>query len=159
MNMTIKEFATSLQLSTQYVYKLVATNQVKSIKKNGRRYVVVDDSESIATNLQPKAKEVAKEVASKVATKPVNNTSEDMVKYLKKELKKSNKENKRLTLKLEKCTESKEQVLLTFIDEMKQLKLISAPVSPAPIDEDIIDIKESKKKKNKKKSKNKKKRK
>ena len=159
IKLTVKEYATRLQLTTQYVYKQVATNKVKSVKENGTRYILTSEKD-IASRLQTDYKQSIDKVATKVITSVASDGCQNMVEYLQDELRKTLKENKRLTKKVEKTSASEKKVLLQYIDEMKQLRLASAPVASAPVDEDIIDIKEqkkSKKKKSKKKKSNKKK--
>ena len=156
IKLTVKEYATRLQLTTQYVYKQVATNKVKSVKENGTRYILTTEK-YIASRLQTDYKQSIDKVITKSIDKDITSVASEgcqsMVEYLQEELKKTLKENKRLTKKLEKSSASKEKVLLQYIEEMKQLRIAPAPVASVAVDEDVIDIKEQKKRKNKKKRK------
>jgi hypothetical protein len=80
-----------------------------------------------------------------------------LIKRLQKQIDTKDAEIKRLTKKVEKCSKSKEDVLLNYIAEIKQLQLSYQP-EPGINDgsngsEEIIDIKPKKKKSKKKKRK------
>ena len=127
--LTVKELANHLQKSTQYIYQLIAKGKLQAIERNGRKYVIWDD----ATNLQSIPKTPDKESAN------------DMVAWLQNEVKRLSKENNRLQKKLEKCSKQKEEVLISYIQELKQLQLMHKPK------DEIIEAEEIKPKKRKKK--------
>ena len=106
--LTVKELANHLQKSTQYIYQLIAKGKLQAIERNGRKYVIWDD----ATNLQSIPKTPDKESAN------------DMVAWLQNEVKRLSKENNRLQKKLEKCNKEQKKVLISYIQELKQLQLM-----------------------------------
>lgn len=127
MKLTVKEYATSLNVSIQSVYKKIKRGSLTTVKENNITYVVVDSLE---------VEKVVKPVQSNDCTELL-----DIIRRRDKEVKQLNKEIKRLTKELSKAKDSKSEVLEKFIFEIKQLQ--------APKD-DIIEVKPKKKKKGKK---------
>lgn len=124
-------------ISPQAVYQAANKGKLKIVVDNNKKYVVIEPEE-----IKPVDKVVGKSV------------DEALVKDLMKQLKSKDKDIKRLTKQLLKCSQSKEDVLLTYIKEIKQMQL--PPVPPVVIDEDVIDVPVKKKSKKRKKSKKKK---
>ena len=139
MKLTVSEYARQQGVSVQTVYKRIKKGVITSLKQDGKIYIEVsgvsgdktpnrehdeikDRLKQIKQSFNPELKEVLK-----------------MVKTLQNEI-------KRLTRKLEKCNKTKEDTLLAYIQEIKQLRL-SAP------SEEVIDVKSQKKKKRKKRKK------
>lgn len=113
MKLTVKEYSTHFKVSVQSVYQRIKKGTLKSIEKNGVKYVITDD----------------------VSTKEVDNPIEqplvkELVKDFNKVLKRKDKEIRRLTKALEKCKDSKSEVLLQYIQEMKQLQLAAPKPKP-----------------------------
>ena len=134
MKLSIKDFAAMQSITSQAVYQAIAKGKLKSVTEDGKKWVVVD-SEAI-----------------KPVTKDTNqDVNQELVNDLFKQLKSKDKQIKSLTKQLLKCSQSKEDVLLSYIQELKQMKqLTSAPVHE---DEDVIDVPTKKKKKKKGKKK------
>ena len=130
MKITIKEYASSRSISPQAVYQAIAKGKLKSVIKDGKKFVVVD-----AADVKPVVKE---------NKQPEN---QKLLNDLLKQLKQKDKEIKRLNKQLIKCGKSKEKVLLSYIQEIKQLKQLAPP---APVEDRVIDVVEKKKKKHKK---------
>jgi len=121
MKLTVKEYATSLNVSIQSVYKKIKRGSLTTVKENNITYVVVDRLE---------VEEVAKPVQS-------NNCTEllDIIRRRDKEVKQLRKEIKRLTKKNEK----QNKFLISKYEN----------VLPKPKD-DVVDVNVApKKKKNK----------
>jgi len=136
MKLTVKEYSTAYNVSIQSVYKRIQRNTITWVEENGTKYIIIDDT------------------AVERVTKPVqsNDCTEllDIIRRRDKEVKSLGKEIKRLTKELTKAQNGKSAVLEKFIFEMQQL---SAPAMP--VEEDVIEVKEAKKKNRKKKSKKK----
>ena len=123
MKLTVKEYATQLDVSIQSVYKKIKRGSLTTVKENNITYVIVDSLE---------VKEVAKPVQS-------NNCIEllDIIKRRDKEVKQLRKEIKRLTKKNEQQT--------TFLISKYENAL------PKPKKDDIVEVKVKKKNKKGKK--------
>ena len=136
MKLTVKEYSTAYNVSIQSVYKRIQRDTITWVEENGTKYIIIDDT------------------AVERVTKPVqsNDCTEllDIIRRRDKEVKSLGKEIKRLTKELTKAQNGKSAVLEKFIFEMQQL---SAPAMP--VEEDVIEVKEAKKKNRKKKSKKK----
>ncbi len=128
MKLTVKEYASQFNISVQAVYQKLNKGLLKQIKENGRKYVVVDS------------------VEVKAVENSIKEVDKSLVKELLKQLKSRDKEIKRLTKQLEKCSKGKEEVLLSYISELKQLQISQRQ------SEEIIEIKPEKKKRKKKKN-------
>ena len=127
MKLTVKEYATQLDVSIQSVYKKIQRGTLPTVKENGVIYVVVDNLE---------AKEVDRPVQSSSCMELL-----DIIKRRDKEAKKLRKEIKRLTKKNEKQNK--------FLISKYENAL------PRPKD-DVVDVDVAPKKKNKSKKKGKK---
>ena len=123
MKLTVKEYATQLDVSIQSVYKKIKRGSLTTVKENGIMYVVVDG------------------LGVEEVTKPVqsNNCTEfiDIIKRRDKEVKQLRKEIKRLTKKNEKQNK--------FLISKYENAL------PKPKKNDIVDAKVKVKKRKKKK--------
>jgi precorrin-6B methylase 1 len=108
VKITIKDYATQVGISTTAVYKQVQKGVLNSVEENGQKYVIIEDEE---TNQ-----------GFKHGLKQVGKNKDDCFKLVEKLM----KENKRLTKELLKQSESKERMLLSYVQEMKTL-LIEAP--------------------------------
>jgi hypothetical protein len=108
VKITIKDYATQVGISTTAVYKQVQKGVLNSVEENGQKYVIIEDED---TNQ-----------GFKPGLKQVENKKDDCFKLVEKLM----KENKRLTKELLKQSESKERMLLSYVQEMKTL-LIEAP--------------------------------
>ena len=121
MKLTVKEYATQLDVSIQSVYKKIKRGSLTTVKENGIMYVVVDG------------------LGVEEVTKPVqsNNCAEfiDIIKRRDKEVKQLRKEIKRLTKKNEKQNK--------FLISKYENAL------PKPKKNDIVDAKVKKRKKKK----------
>ena len=129
--LTVKELANHLQKSTQYIYQLIAKGKLQTVERNGRKYVIWNDT----TSLKP------------VSKSPDNESSNDLVAWLQSEVKRLAKENRRLQKKLEKCNKEQKKVLVSYIQELKQLQLMHKPA------EEIIEAEEMRPRKKKKRKK------
>jgi len=133
MKLTVKEYATQLDVSIQSVYKKIKRGSLTTVKENNITYVVVDSIE---------VEKVVNPVQSLDCTGLL-----DIIRRRDKEVKSLHKEIKRLTKQLAKSNTKNEEVYLSYITELKQLQL----KAPANIDEDIIEVKEKKRSKKRKK--------
>jgi hypothetical protein len=126
MKLTVKEYATQLDVSIQSVYKKIQRGTLSTVKENGVIYVIVDNIE-------------VKKIDSSVQS---SNCMEllDIIKRRDKEVKQLRKEIKRLTKKNEKQNK--------FLISKYENAL------PKPKD-DAVDVDIAPKKKNKKNSKKK----
>ena len=131
--LTVKELANHLQKSTQYIYQLIAKGKLQTVERNGRKYVIWNDT----TSLKP------------VSKSPDKESSNDLVAWLQSEVKRLAKENRRLQKKLEKCNKEQKKVLVSYIQELKQLQLMHRP-------EEIIETEAEEMRPRKKKKKRKK---
>ena len=136
MQLSIKDYASMKSISPQAVYQAINKGRLKTLVKNGKKYIVASAEEIKAVD----------EAVDQGLDKSI-------VKDLMKQLKRKDKEIKQLMKQLINCGKSKEEVLVQYIQELKQLQL------PSPVEDVFIeaDIKQKKKKskKQKKKSKNK----
>ena len=123
--MSVSEYAAELKLSVQSVYQRIKRGTLKSEKKNGVTYVLLDNNE---------IKDTLKKDLNKVES-----DCKDLLKFIKSQ----QKEIKRLTKELTKAQSGKSEVLEKFIFEMQKL------AAPVPREEDIIEVKKKKKKKKK----------
>lgn len=125
--LSVSEYSTAFKVSVQSVYQRIKRGSLKSKKENGITYVILENEEikGIKDDLKPS----------------VESDCKDLLKLIKSQ----SKEIKRLTKELTKAKNEEVQTLKAFIGEMKQL------TAPAPVEEDIIEVKPKKKKKKKKK--------
>ena len=121
MKLTVKEYATQLDVSIQSVYKKIHRGTLTTVKENGIIYVLVDSIE---------VKKVTEPVQSDNCTELL-----DIIKRRDKEVKQLRKEIKRLTKKNEK----QNKFLINKYEN----------VLPKPKD-DIVDVNVAPKKKKKK---------
>ena len=141
MNLTIKEYAKKVGISTQAVYQQLNKQTLKYKIIDGKKYIIVDDN----------LKQIAQPMQSRDSP-----LIPDWVKDLQKDIKNKNKQIKQLTKKLNKrdkqlaklnkllvqSIENEKHTLLSFINEQK--KLIERK------NDNIVDVKiKSKNKKNK----------
>ena len=129
MQLSIKDYASMMSISSQAVYQAIDKGKLKSVIKDGKKYVIV----------QPEDIKPVGEAESQAV-------GQELVKDLMKQLKSKDKQIKSLTKQLLKCSQSKEDVLLSYIQELKQIKQIA----PMPVEDDVIEVKSKKKKKKKK---------
>jgi len=135
----VSELAKLRGVSVQTIYKQIKRGGLNTIKEDGITYVIVDDSE-----FKPGSNNIEEDV--KQSSNDGCNELLKMVKSLTKQVKSLNKQ-------LVKCHESKQDVLIQYIGELKQLRL-----PPVVADkEDAIDLEPVKKRGKKKKHKGKKK--
>jgi len=139
MKLTVKEYATRLDISIQSVYKRIQRHTIQTVRENNTIYVIVDDKE-VENSTQP--------VQSNHYTGLL-----DIIGRRDKEIKRLNKEIKRLSKELSKAQLHSMATMKGYIDKLETLQL-TAPTEKQ--DDDIIDVKE-KKRKSKKKKKGKKK--
>jgi septal ring factor EnvC (AmiA/AmiB activator) len=135
MKMTVSEYAKSLNVSVQTVYKKIKRGVITTVKENNITYVVLEGEEGVT------------EVKSKVSE-----SYNPMVKELLKIIKSKDKEIKRLTKALAKAQSEENQTLKEVFSELKSLKMLSAPP-----EENVIDLEEIKERKKRSKKKKKKK--
>ena len=121
MKLTVKEYATQLDVSIQSVYKKIHRGTLTTVKENGIIYVLVDSIE---------VKKVTEHVQSDNCTELL-----DIIKRRDKEVKQLRKEIKRLTKKNEK----QNKFLISKYEN----------VLPKPKQDDIVEVKVKKKSKNK----------
>ena len=136
MKLTVSEYARQHGVSVQTIYKRIKKGVITSFKQDGKTYINISGTEpqgSGSSHIKDDSKQVKQSSNSEL------NEVLKMVKTLQKEI-------KRLTRKLEKCNQTKEDTLLAYIQEVKQLRL-SAP------EEEIIEVDDRKKKKKEKKRK------
>ena len=148
MKLTVKEYASKFKISVQAVYQKLNKGTLKSVVENGTKYVIVD-SKSIKAVNQPLVK-VVEQVSLKYLLKQLK-ISHKKIEGLENKIDKKDKEIKKLNKKLLQSTSAEKNTLLSFISELKQLQL-KAPI-PTQDNDEIIDVKQTKKKKDKKKKK------
>ena len=122
MKLTVKEYATQLDVSIQSVYKKIKRGSLTTVKENNRTYVVVDSIE---------VKKVDEPVQSDNYTELL-----DIVQRRDKEVKQLRKEIKRLTKKNEKQNK--------FLISKYENAL------PKPKKDDIVEVNVAQKKKKEK---------
>ena len=145
--LTVSEYAREFKTSVQSVYQRIKRKSLKSVEENGIKYVVLDTiagSDDVKSSLKPRVKSEFKYLVK-------------LIKRLQDQIEFKDKEIRRLTKKLEKCSNSKSDVLLQYISELKLLQLAAKPIDDDPIDVDDTDPVKRKKDKKRKKSKKKKK--
>jgi hypothetical protein len=65
IKLTVKEYATNNQLSTQRVYKLIELGKIEVFEQNGTKYILLDDNaqyKELATNLQQENNSLKREI-------------------------------------------------------------------------------------------------
>ena len=139
---TVQEYAKRFNTSVQAVYKRIKRGSLTSIERDGRKYVVIDDKSIQAV-------ESRLNISTQTNTQP---NSMEWLDFLSKELDRLQEENtrliednRRLMKKLEKCNKEQKKVLISYIQELKQLQLMHKPK------DEIIEAEEIKPKKRKKK--------
>lgn len=142
MKLTVSEYAAEFKTSVQSVYQRIKRGTLKSIEENGVKYVIVEEK-SVKDNLNTDFKVVLKRAFK-------------TIEYLEKENRAQRKEIKRLTKSVEEARSEENKTLKEVFNELKELKLIGAPVPEARTEEvteaEIVkDKKKSKKDKKKKK--------
>ena len=139
---TVQEYAKRFNTSVQSVYKRIKRGGLTTVERDGRKYVVVDDEavkpveSGLNPSIQPSTQPGLMEWLD-FLTKELDRLQEENAKLLK--------ENRRLVKKLEKCGKQKEEVLLSYIQELKQLQLMHRTA------EEIIEAEVKPKKKKRKK--------
>jgi len=148
MQLTVKQYASKFKISVQAVYQKLQRGTLQYIEEEGIKYIVLDKQE-IKDIEQPLVKEVEREGAeiTQGIVKDLLKQLKQKDKEFKKMLASKDKEIRRLSKKLEKSSDKKEEVYLSYISELKQLQISSKP------SESIIDIEEDNPKKKKKKKK------
>ena len=122
MKITVSQYAKQLNISTQTVYRHIKKGLLDTIKEGGITYVIAEN-----------------EAVKQPEKHSDNSAYNDMYKLVKQ----LRKENKKLVKQLQACSESKETVLLQYIQE---LKAIAIP--------ETVTVKPKEKKKKKKKKHN-----
>ena len=147
---TVQEYAKRFNTSVQAVYKRIKRGSLTSIERDGRKYVVIDDE-----SVQPL--ESGFNTSTQLSTQP---GLMEWVDFLTKELDRLQeenarliKDNRRLVKKLEKCNKEQKKVLVSYIQELKQLQLMHRPAEEI-IEAEAEEIKPKKKKKRKNKKHN-----
>lgn len=130
MELSVKDYSELVGITIQGVYKRIKKGSVQTVTKDGKRLVVVHSAD-------------IKQVAEPVAKQDSNKFLKKLVKKLNRKIDKKDNIIQELNQSLKECAKSKEDVLLKYIEELKQLKQIAPPV-------ETIDIKPKKKKKKKK---------
>lgn len=144
---TVAEYALENGVSTTTIYNRISKGVLKGFKQDGITYVL--DEEAVSSNHS--SNHVSNGV-SKVS-KGVENPGFiqelfEIIKERDKEIKTLHKEIKRLTKKLEKCKDQGNDILLSYIGELKQIKALAA--EPEIIEAETVKPKKGKKKKGKK---------
>lgn len=65
IKLTIKQYATNNQVTTQHVYKLINSGKLEAYEQNGTKYILIDDNlqyKELATDLQQEIKILKKEI-------------------------------------------------------------------------------------------------
>lgn len=107
IKLTVKEYATNHQVSTQAVYKLINSGKLEVFEQNNTKYILIDDNEQykeLATKLQDENKHLKRElelanrlitnleftnnVMSRLLPNPDNSEAKEVDKKLKKKKKK-----------------------------------------------------------------------
>lgn len=136
MKLTVKEYATSLNVSIQSVYKKIKRGSLTTVKENNITYVLIDSLE---------VEKVVKPVQSNDCTELL-----DIIRRRDKEVKQLHKEIKRLTKELSQAQLHSMATMKGYIDKLETMQLLSESVKVH--EEEFIDVKNKKKsKKNKKK--------
>jgi len=143
MKLSIKEYSEFKSISPQAVYQATNKGTLDHVVENGKKYVMVDDRE---------VKEVNQSVEQ--------TDKQVLINDLLNQLKDKDKQIQKLTKKLLKCSSSKEEVLLKYIAELKNLetknqlptpKAVAADPEPEAEEAELEEAKPTKKKKKKKK--------
>ena len=145
---TVQEYAKRFNTSVQSVYKRIKRGGLTAVERDGRKYVVIDNESvqpvesRLNTCTQPSTQPGLMEWVD-FLTKELDRLQEENARLLK--------DNRRLVKKLEKCGKQKEEVLISYIQELKQLQLMHRPEEI--IEAEAEEIRPRKKKKKKKKGK------
>ena len=65
IKLTIKEYATNNQVTTQHVYKLINSGKLEAYEQNSTKYILIDDNlqyKELATNLQQEVNSLKREI-------------------------------------------------------------------------------------------------
>ena len=144
--LTVQEYAKRLNVSVQSVYKRIKRGSLTAVERDGRKYVVIDDEgaqpaeSGLNTYNQPSTQPGLMEWVD-FLTKELDRLQEENARLLK--------DNRRLVKKLEKCGKQKEEVLISYIQELKQLQLMHRPTEEI-IEAEAEEIRPRKKKKKRK---------
>jgi len=144
---TVREYAERFKTSVQSVYNRIKRGSLKAVERDGQKFVIIDDEElkTVENELQIGLKESLKPVLNDGMMQWIDFLAKELDR-LQEETAKLLKENRRLVKKLEKCNKEQKKVLVSYIQELKQIQLMHQP------SEEIIEA-EVKQKKKKKKSK------
>ena len=144
---TVQEYAKRFDTSVQSVYKRIKRGSLTAVERDGRKYVVVEDE-----SVQPV--EFGLDTSTQPSTQP---GLMEWIDFLTKEIDRLQgenarliKDNRRLQKKLERCSKQKEEVLISYIQELKQLQLAHRPAEEI-IEAENEEIRPKKKKKKRKK--------
>ena len=135
MKLTVNEYAKEFKTSVQSVYQRIKRGSLKSVESNGIKYVIIEDTSIKSTlneNIESEFKDMFK-----------------IIKRLQKQLTKKDKEIKRLVKALEKANGAKEDVFLSYINELKHLQITHQEPEEIIIEEKPKKWKKKKKHKNK----------
>ena len=65
IKLTIKQYATNNQVTTQHVYKLINSGKLEAYEQNGTKYILIDDNlqyKELANNLQLEVNSLKREI-------------------------------------------------------------------------------------------------
>ena len=144
--LTVQEYAKRFNTSVQSVYKRIKRGGLTAVERDGRKYVVIDDESvqpvesGLNTCIQPSTQPGLMEWLD-FLTKELDRLQEENARLLK--------DNRRLVKKLEKCNKEQKKVLVSYIQELKQLQLMHRPAEEI-IEAETEEMRPRKKKKRKK---------
>jgi len=145
MNLTIKEYAKKVGISTQAVYQQLNKQTLKYEIIDGKKYIIVDDNlKQIAQPMQSRDSPLIPDWVKDLQKELKNKNKQ--IKQLAKKLNKRDKQLAKLNKQLVQSVENEKHTLLSFINEQK--KLIEHK------DNDVVDVVIKSKNKSKKERKN-----
>ncbi len=117
MKLTVKQYATRLNISVQAVYQRIKKGTLKYTTINDVKYIVLEPSD---------------------VKDSIKHVDQDTISRLLKLLESKDAEIVKLTRKLVKCSKSKEKVLLQYISELKSTTMYLSKSTHK--DNDIVDV-------------------
>ena len=141
--MSIRDYAIYKNISVQTVYTHIKKDLLEAVTKEGKKFIKVDREEleedggssskaplnpfkTSLNNIKKSLKPLLKQIKNKDKT----------IDLLYAKLEEKDETISKLYKKLEKCGKSKEKVLLSYIQEMKQFQLEHKPNSK----DEVIDV-------------------
>jgi len=142
MKVTVKEYSEKFAITTQAVYQKLASGKLKSVLKDGKKYVFVEEKqeqEALQKDTSKDTSSFASYLQGSLQKKDEVITSKDV------EIKRLNEELIKAKEAITKAKEHENTILMQYIEESRQLRLEQKPeeikiepVEEAEIEEDLL---------------------